>query len=83
MINNRMQWVIILVITVLSVLLLALSFITYWLMHNWIMLVPSATTIPLGFAWIWIIKRIFPFNKQDHEREFARITHPKKHANGK
>lgn len=83
MVNNRMQWAIILIITALSMLSLALPFVTYWLTHNWVMLVSSATTIPLGFAWTWIIKRLFPLNQQDHEREFVRIIHSKKHTNEK
>jgi hypothetical protein len=82
MMNNKMQWAILLIITALSLLSPALSFATYWFTHNWLALVPSASTIPLGSAWIWMIKRIFPLNQQDHERELARITRSKKRTNG-
>jgi hypothetical protein len=60
MTNNRMQWAIVIIITALSMFSLVLSPIIYWLTHNWITLMPSATTLPLGFAWVWIIKRVFP-----------------------
>ena len=75
MINNRMQSAIIIIITMLSVLSFVLPFMAYCVTRNWVTLVSSVTTFPLGFIWTWIIKRVFPLNQQDHERELVKVMY--------
>jgi hypothetical protein len=76
MTNNKMQWAIIAVVSILGILSVILPFITYWLTHNWITLASSSVAaLPMGFVWNWITKRVFPLNQQDHERELIRIIH--------
>jgi len=74
MIMNKMQWALLIIFMLLTILALILPLLAYCLTGNWLTLTSSASTIPLGYVWNWIVKRVFPLNEQDHERELARIS---------
>jgi hypothetical protein len=71
--GTLMQWAVLAILTLLTVLLLLLSVIAFFLTRNWFTLTPVVGDIPLGFAWTWIIKRVFPLNERDHQRELERV----------
>ena len=75
MTDRKMKWFLLIILTCLSVLSLSLPIIAYQLTRNWLALTPGTGCIPLGFAWVWIIKREFPLNERDHQRAFAAIIY--------
>jgi hypothetical protein len=74
---QRLQWAMLLIISLITVLALALPVLAYYLTGNWIMLAPAASSLPLGYVWTWIAKRVFPLNEQDHQRALEQIKQKK------
>jgi hypothetical protein len=70
---QSMQWAILIIIAVLTVLTLILPVVAYVLTGNVVILTPAASALPLGFVWTWIARRVFPLNQQDHERELEKL----------
>ena len=63
MIDTRMKWALLLIITFLTVLSLSLPVVGYCLTGNWLTLTPAASSILLGFTWKRITESLFPINE--------------------
>ena|SRR5450755_2419282 len=73
--DKKQQWAIIFILALVTMLVLALPILAYHLTGNWLTFTPSLGSIPLGFAWTWIVRRVFPLNKIDHKRALAKIKY--------
>ena len=67
------HWAILIIVTLLTILVIAEPVIVFIITKNWYSFVPATGLLPLGYAWKHILHYFFPKTPQDYELEKEKI----------
>lgn len=73
--SRAMQWTVLIVLAVLTLIVLILPLITAYITKNVFYLIPTVGSVPLGFMWRSAIRYVFPKRKEDYDLEAIKLLH--------
>ncbi len=72
---QAMQWALLIITTVLTVAVIIVPVLIFYLTRSLLGFIPSAGLLPLGYMWTCIVRHLFPKDPREYELATKRIEH--------